>query len=112
MIVETTNYFALPGKARDALAQRRRATQIRLSLGLPPGRILVRLEGDGPDIRWECSFPDRAAYDADRAVRSASGEFEASRSAMHALLTRFERHVYEQIGDDMPVTEPDGRSGS
>ncbi|WP_436124377.1 hypothetical protein [Aminobacter sp. LjRoot7] len=95
MIVEATNYFAKEGLADDVLTQRRKATEIRRRLGLDPGRILVRTEGDGPDIRWECSFASREAYDADRAARTASPDFEAARKQMHTLLERFERHVYE-----------------
>ncbi|MBT1158439.1 hypothetical protein J1C56_22835 [Aminobacter anthyllidis] len=93
MIVEATNYFAREGQAGEVLEQRRRATEIRRSLGLEPGRILVRLEGSGPDVRWECSFPSREAYDADRAARAASPDFEVARKQMHGLLEKFERHV-------------------
>ncbi|MEO5326573.1 hypothetical protein PV773_24990 [Mesorhizobium sp. CC13] len=98
MIVEATNYFAKEGQAAEVLAQRRRATEIRLKLGLEPGRILVRLEGTGPDVRWECSFPSQEAYDADRAARAASLDFEAARKQMHTLLDRFERHVSVEDG--------------
>lgn len=102
MIVESTNYFARPGRAGAVLEQRRRATRIRTRLGLPAGRILVRIDGDGPDVRWECEFADQAAYDRDRAARKASTDFEAGRVAMHTLLERFERHVQEVVGDALP----------
>ncbi|GAA2839860.1 hypothetical protein EDC40_11588 [Aminobacter aminovorans] len=95
MIVEATNYFAREDQADEVLKQRRKATEIRRQLGLDPGRILVRTEGNGPDIRWECGFASREAYDADRAARAASPDFEAARKQMHTLLERFERHVYE-----------------
>ena len=100
MIVESTNYFARPGQADTVLAQRLQASRIRQSLGLPRGRILVRLEGDGPDIRWECEFPDRPAYEFDRDVRKNSAEFEAARLQMHTLLEGFERHVQEVLHRD------------
>jgi len=95
MIIEATNYFAAEGMAGEVLAQRRSSTEIRRKLGLEPGRILVRLEGNGPDVRWECSFATRAAYDADREARANSPEFESARKEMHTLLQRFERHVSE-----------------
>lgn len=98
MIIEATNYFATEGQAAAVLVQRRKATEIRRALGLEPGRILIRLEGNGPDIRWECSFSSREAYEADMAVRGGSQAFADARKAMHTLLERFERHVYE--GDD------------
>ena len=95
MIIEATNYFAAEGMAGEVLTQRRSSTEIRRKLGLEPGRILVRLEGDGPDVRWECSFATREAYDADREARANSPEFESARKEMHTLLQRFERHVSE-----------------
>src|SRR5690554_6626373 len=96
MIVESNNYYAKNGKANAVLAQRQRASQVRVALGLPPGKIFVRLDGDGPDVRWECEFATSDAYDNDRAVRKQSPEFAAVRDGMHELLLRFERHV-EQL---------------
>ncbi|MBB6469760.1 hypothetical protein [Aminobacter carboxidus] len=93
MIVEATNYFAREGQADEVLKQRRKATEIRRQLGLEPGRILVRMEGSGPDVSWECDFVSREAYDSDRAARASSPDFEAARKQMHTLLDKFERHV-------------------
>ncbi|ANH08128.1 hypothetical protein [Shinella sp. HZN7] len=93
MIVEATNYFAKEGLADAVLKQRREASDIRHRLGLAPGLILLKLEGDGPDVRWECRFASREAYEADRAARAASPDFEEARRAMHRLLVKFERHV-------------------
>jgi hypothetical protein len=94
MIVEATNYFAREGQAAAVLEQRRKATEIRRELGLDPGRILVKLEGAGPDVRWECSFPSLQAYEADMTTRGGSQAFSDARKAMHSLLDRFERHVF------------------
>ena len=99
MIVETTNYFAKPGNADAVLEQRRKATAIRRELGLDPGRIFVRLEGNGPDVRWECAFPSREDHDRDMTVRGGSNEFADARKAMHQLIERFERHVYQSVAD-------------
>lgn len=96
MILEATNYFAREGQAGAVLEQRRKATEIRCELGLDPGRILIRLEGTGPDVRWECSFASREAYEADMAARGGSQAFANARKAMHTLIERFERHVYEE----------------
>jgi len=93
MIVEITNYYALPGKAEDVLTQRRHASALRTRLGLPAGRIFTRLEGPGPDVRWECVFETPAAYEADMAARAACNEFASARQAMHLLLEKFERHI-------------------
>ncbi len=93
MIIETTNYFAREGQADAVLTQRRKASALRRDLGLDPGRIYVKLEGAGPDVRWECRFPSREAYEADMAARAQSEAFAAARKEMHTLLDRFERHL-------------------
>lgn len=95
MIVETTNYFAKEGCQADVLRQRFAATEIRRQLGLEPGRIMTLREGPGPDVRWECTFANREAFAADMAGRNGSAEFKIAREAMHALLERFERSVFE-----------------
>ena len=99
MLVEITNYYARPGQADAVLEQRRLTTALRVRLGLVPGRIFRKLEGAGPDVRWECAFPSRAAYDADMAARAASSEFATARQSMHGLLERFERHLQEDVAD-------------
>lgn len=94
-IVEATNYFAKQAQAPAVLEQRRQASGIRRQLGLEPGEIFVLSEGNGPDVRWECRFPSRAAYDADMAARAGSEAFAQARRLMHTLVERFERHIYE-----------------
>jgi hypothetical protein len=96
MIVEITNYYARPGEAAAVLAQRRRTSELRTRLGLPAGRIFSKVEGSGPDVRWECTFASRADYDRDMAARAASPEFAAARESMHLLLDRFERHLQRE----------------
>lgn len=103
MIIETTNYFAKPGKQADVLAQRRAATRIRIALGLKPGTIMIRRSENGPDVRWHCEFEDGAAFERDLQARGASPEFAAARNAMHELLERFERHVHETAPDDETI---------
>lgn len=97
MVIEITSYYARTGQAQAVLKQRRHATEVRVRLGLPAGRIFTRLEGSGPDVRWECTFETRAAYDNDMAVRAASEEFAAARQAMHSLIERFERHLQQEV---------------
>lgn len=97
MIIEITNYYARPEKVDAVVAQRRRATAIRAQLGLPPGRAFRKLEGAGPDVRWECTYATRAEYKRDLALRTASEEFTQARQAMHLLVERFERHLQQDI---------------
>src|SRR5215510_9869660 len=88
MIVERTQYFAKPGLAAEVLDLRRKASAVRLSIGLPGG------DGSEPDVAWQCTFADVAARDADLAARAASAEFESVRVQMRKLYARFERQVF------------------
>jgi dienelactone hydrolase len=107
MLVERTHYYAKPGRAAEVLATRRRASEVRVALGLPHGRILARADprGEGPDVTWECAFTDTAAHARDLEARAASPEFGAVRARMTALIDRFERLVL--IGDGDTAAEPD-----
>ena len=93
MIFERTHYYAKPGRAADVLEIRREASRIRVSLGLPAGTIYVKSGGDGPDVRWECGFPDAAAHQADLDARARSADFERIRGRQREATERFERHV-------------------
>ena len=96
-IVERTHYYAKPGLAAEVLDVRRKASAVRLSIGLPAGEIFVKHPGgDGsePDVAWQCTFADAAARDADLAARAASAEFESVRAQMRKLYARFERQVF------------------
>jgi len=102
MWVERTAYFAKPGMAAEVLESRRLASAVRTAIGLPAGNIFVRSSGEGPDVRWECSFPTAEAHAADLAAREASPEFESVRAHMRTLLDRFERAV-ERIDEVSPL---------
>jgi hypothetical protein len=78
----------------EVLTQRRLACDIRGKLHLPRGRIFLRVEADGPDVRWEQSYPTEEEYSRDRAARAASSEFVRATQRMNELIDRFERHVY------------------
>ena len=96
-VVERTQYYAKPGLAAEVLDVRRRASAVRVAIGLPAGEIFVKHPGgDGsePDVAWQCTFADLAARDADLAARAASAEFESVRVQMRKLFARFERQVF------------------
>jgi hypothetical protein len=103
MLVEATSYFAKSGRADEVVEMRRRGTRLRVTLGLPPGRILIKIGKGGPDVRWECQFASQADFDTDLAARDASPEFSEQRRLMGALLERFERHVFRS--DDAETDE-------
>ncbi len=69
MVVERTQYFAKPGLAAEVLAVRRKASAVRVSIGLPAGEIFVK-------------HP------------AASAAFEGVRVQMRKLYARFERQVF------------------
>jgi hypothetical protein len=59
-IVERTQYYAKPGLAAEVLDIRRKASAVRVSIGLPAGEIFVKHPGgDGsePDVAWQCPSP-------------------------------------------------------
>lgn len=100
MIVERTQYFARPGLAAEVLDVRRRASAVRVSIGLPAGEIFVKhAGGDGsePDVAWQCTFADAAAREEDLAARAASAAFESVRLQMRKLYARFERQVFSIV---------------
>jgi hypothetical protein len=100
MIVERTQYFAKPGLAAEVLDLRRKASTVRLSIGLPAGEIFVKHpSGDGsePDVAWQCTFANAAAREADLAARAASAAFGNVRVQMRKLLLRFDRQVFSIV---------------
>jgi dienelactone hydrolase len=99
MIVETTHYYAKPGRAAEVLAIRREASRIRVALGLPAGTIYVRSSGEGPDVSWDCAFPDEAAHAADLLARDRSPDFEKVRARQRDAIVRFERHIQRRDAD-------------
>ena len=95
-VVERTHYYAKPGLAAEVLDVRRKASAVRVSIGLPAGEIFVKHPGgDGsePDVAWQCTFADVAAR-ADLAARAGSAECESVRVQMRQLYARFERQVF------------------
>jgi dienelactone hydrolase len=110
MVVERTHYYARPGRVAEVLATRRDASEVRRALGLPYGRILVKAapESEGPDVSWECAFPDAAAHARDLEARAQSPEFAAMRARMTSLIGRFERLVLVSDSGAAGDGEPDG----
>ena len=109
MLVERTHYYAKPGRAAEVLATRRRASEVRVTLGLPPGRVFTKAEpqGEGPDVTWECGFADATAHARDLEARARSPEFAAVRAQVTALIEKFERLVLVADADTSAGIEPD-----
>lgn len=99
MIIERTHYYAKPGMADRVLATRRKASEVRVRIGLQAGTIRVKAKADfdGPDVSWECAFANAAAHQADLDARAASVDFSACRKEISPLLERFERLCEERV---------------
>ena len=79
-------YYALPGRADSAYRLRLRASALRATLGLVPGRVLRRLAGPDslPDLIWEAEYLDSAARARDAAAAEANPEFDRIQHHGHA----------------------------
>ncbi len=107
MIGSFNFYYAKPGLEEAVLRQRLAASDVRVAMGVPRGRVLQRTSGPPtlPDVMWEYHFAEMAGHHADMAARAASPEFEAIRAGMRKLYRRFERPLFE-ICADIPAKDP------
>ena len=102
-IVVQNYYYARSGKADEVYAWRIHASDVRVKLGLPRGRILRRVPAARSvgsasamaDVIWECDYPSLAARTAEVARLGASAEFAAVEKHMDTLITDFRRAVFE-----------------
>src|SRR5258708_13595064 len=89
MVVERTQYFAKPGLAAEVLAVRRKASAVRVSIGLPAGDIFVKHPGGDrsePDAAWQCPFaapPPREAVLPPRPPTAAVQAVSVHRPQLH-----------------------------
>lgn len=104
-IVVQNFYYALPGKAEAVYQWRLHASDVRVKLGLRPGRVLKIERGledggrdDFADVVWECDYPDAASRAADNKVLDGSAEFDAVQAHMRTLIGKFRRVIYEDGG--------------
>jgi len=89
-------YAHAPELSAEILATRLRASQVRLDIGIPHGRVFkcVSPHADLPDVMWDCPFADASGHDRDMDACAASPEFDAVRAHMRAMLRRFGRVLY------------------
>jgi hypothetical protein len=101
MIGSFNFYYAKPGMEDAVLRQRLAASDVRVAMGIPRGRVLRKTSGAPtlPDVVWEYHFTEMAGHHADMAARAASPEFEAIRAGMRKLYRRFERPLFELCAD-------------
>ena len=84
--------------AEAVYQQRMHASDVRVQIGLPYGRVFRRVDGAGdnlPDVIWQVEYPDVAAEKRDLDVRSKSPAFEQVRATMSTLIANFSRGFYQ-----------------
>ena len=96
-VIVENRYYALPDHAVEALATRRRASQLRRMANKPTGRILLPLTAGGstPTFVWQCEYPDVDSRMEDANWAETSPQFQEIANHMATLLSRFERYMYE-----------------
>jgi dienelactone hydrolase len=112
MIIERTCYLPKPGKFEDVLANRRRASRVRIAMGLRAGTITVGETARGRMVFWQSPFSSEVEHEADFAARAASADFEACRAVMRELNQDFDRQILRHDLDldtcalrDMPLDD-------
>ena len=96
--MEQSAYHAKPGMAEAVYQQRIHASEVRVHIGLPYGRVFRRTDGAGsnvPDVIWQLEYADVAAQKFDLDVRAKSPAFEEVRSKMSTLIADFGRGFYQ-----------------
>jgi hypothetical protein len=86
--------------AAEVLEVRRKASAVRVSIGLPAGEIFIKHPGgDGsePDVAWQCTFADLAARDADLAARRKCGVRERSRADEKTVCAFRAASLYDRV---------------
>jgi hypothetical protein len=109
-VIVQNYYFARADKADEVFRWRLHASDVRVALGLPRGRVLRRLAspaGDtdsaaAPDVIWECEYPNTQARDADVARLGQSDEFRQVEAHMDTLIREFRRGIYEAQAGEAP----------
>jgi hypothetical protein len=93
-------YYAKPGKADEVFRHRQHVSDLLEKMGLPPGRVMRRTSGssEGPDVMWECEYPDAVVLDQALKSAQANAEFEQARQYMSTLILKGERRDWEVPG--------------
>ncbi len=95
-IVVHNYYWAKEGKTEEVYAHRLYASEVRKELGLAVGRVLKRtkVEGELPNVIWECEYSSEEARNEDVRKLTESGAFDSITKKMGALIRKFNRGIY------------------
>ena len=95
-ILVQNHYYPKPGKEDEVYKWRLHASAVRDSLGLPKGRVLKKLTGNGgPYVIWECEYASLDAREKDVTRIDQLSEFKKVQEHMGTLIEKFERYVWE-----------------
>lgn len=102
VIVVHNAYYAKPGQAEAVYQWRIHASDVRVQLGFPRGRVLRRIgeaddqsEGLRPDVIWECSYLSLSAREREVQAVEATAEFRAVMQHMRTLIRHFDRQIWQ-----------------
>jgi hypothetical protein len=90
-------YFALPGKAEEVFQWRLHAEDVLEKIGVPRGIVFRGPGAPGPDVIWQCEFPDRETARRLHAKVMAAVEFQPVMEHMGTLIRRFEGSLYQEL---------------
>lgn len=98
-IVVQNFYFPKAGKEKEVLETRQRASKVREQMGLPAGRILLRVSESTsqPYIVWECEYPSLKAREDDVNALDGSDDFKKVQEHMGTLLDKFDRALWQVV---------------
>jgi len=96
-VVVMNQYWAKDGMIEEVYAHRLYASQVRKSLGLKVGRVLLNTEqdADAAHVIWECEYSSIEAREKDTKLLMDSGQFDEVMEKMGTLIDKFERTIYE-----------------
>jgi ketosteroid isomerase-like protein len=104
-IVVHNHYYPKPGKGDEVFEWRLHASEVRAKLGLPAGRVLKKVSGEGSDdVIWECEYPSMAAREADVQALDQADEFKEVQTHMTSLIDKFHRDVW-LVNSGKPTTD-------
>lgn len=95
-ILVQNHYYPKQGKDKEVYEWRLHASDVRVKLGLPKGRVLRKTDGvNGPYVIWECEYASLEERKKDVALIDQSEEFKKVQEHMGTLLDKFERSIWE-----------------
>lgn len=95
-IVIQNLYFPKATKEKDVYNLRLRASEVLAKLGVPKGRVLVRMnDSDRPYVMWECDYASAQEREQATQIEKESMEFKKILDNMGTLVSDFKRYTWQ-----------------